>query len=489
MTMDRERAAFVASRRFGLGAAPGEIERYRADPRGAVLAQLDPAAARLADPQLVSSAEALRRVWDEVERVKKLRESGTLQPAGFPQAQGSAPPASATSSERTRPTTGGAATAPAAPMTQPPSIEMQIFQVEFTARLGRQISTTTPFVERLVNFWSNHFCIAVDKNGAVRASAGAYEREVIRPFVLGRFRDMLMASAHHPAMLMYLDNTVSVGPRSTNGLRTNKGLNENLGREILELHTLGVDGGYSQADVTAFSTALTGWSASYVLLKGVEPGKFHFFPDRHEPGSVRILGKDYDQNGPAQAEEALEDFARHPATARHMGRKLVRHFVGDDAPAGLADRLAAVFHDTDGDLMAVSRALAEADETWSAPPAKVLSPWDFLIATGRMLGIDWSYGEATRMLNLFGQPLWNVPFPQGWPDDDEAWAASASLLELLDAVAALARRNGGDRNVARLADETLGSFLHPQTRRTVARAETPELALTLLLMSPDFLRR
>jgi uncharacterized protein (DUF1800 family) len=370
-----------------------------------------------------------------------------------------------------------------------PDPSLATFRDELVARLDRQTATSTPFLERLVNFWSNHFCISVPKSSLVMAAAGAYEREVIRAHVLGRFHDMLLAAVRHPAMLAYLDNNNSIGPTSPAGLRTKRGLNENLGREIIELHTLGVDGGYTQADVAAFATALTGWSFPGMNSKKVEPATFFFFPERHSPGTVRILGKDYPQVGVDQAEAALADFARHPATARHVARKLVRHFVGDTAPPGLVDRLAAVFRQSDGDLRAVTVSLVEADEAWTAPPVKVLSPWDLLVATGRMLGIDWSFAEATRMLTLFGQPLWSVPFPAGWPDEDEAWAAPASLLELLDAVSALARRNAGDRNVLRLAEATLGPFLHQQTRRTIEQAATRDTALALLVMSPDFLRR
>ena len=481
MNMDRERWPVVASRRFGLGARPGEIASYRSDPRGAVLAQLDPKAALLGDPELLSSPEAIRRWWAFSAEEKMRREAPQPKPeAVAPMAAPAAPP----------PPAGSTPPQPAPPpAAMPPNLPEQLYRAEVVARLARQSSTTTPLVERLVNFWSNHFCVSTRKGPNIRCAVGAYEREAIRPHVLGRFHDMVMASARHPVMLSYLDNSISVGPGSKAGLRTKKGLNENLGREILELHTLGADGGYSQADVTAFAAALTGWGVVGPQAKDSEPGTFNFDPARHQPGSVHILGKPYDQGGVEQAEAALADFARHPMTARHISRKLVRHFVGDGAPGGLVDRLAVVFRDTDGDLAAVTRSLVEAAEAWSAPPAKILSPWDFLIASGRMLGIDWSYGEANRMLNLFGQPVWSPNFPQGWSDDDDEWAAPSSLLELLDACAVLARRNAGDRNVSRLADETLGAFLHPRTRQAIARSETPEVALTLLLVSPDFLRR
>lgn len=476
----------IALRRFGLGARPGDVSLFRGDPRAAVTAQLEPTSARLEDPDLPTTADVLRRYFIYNAEIRKPREPAA--PPAAP-AMASAPEAAMTPAADAAKRRVEAPPLGPAPTPADPPLPERLHRAEFEARLGRQLTTSTPMVERLVNFWSNHFCIANRKTQMLKAVAGAYEREVIRPHVLGRFSDMLSASTHHPAMLDYLDNHVSVGPTSKAGLRSKRGLNENLGREILELHTLGVDGGYTQADVTALSTALTGWGYADLNVKAGEPGTFHFAPERHEPGLVRLLGKDYREGGIEQATTALEDLARHPATARHVARKLVRHFVGDAAPPELIDRLAAVFRDTDGDLRAVTLALVSAEEAWQAPPVKVLPPWDFLVATGRLLGIDWRYAEAGRMLALFGQPLWNVPFPAGWPDDDEAWAAPASLLELLDAVAALAKRNAGDRNVLRLAEEAFGAPLHPQTQRAVARAETPEIALTLFLMSPDFLRR
>ena len=486
MALDRERAAFVAARRFGLGARPGEIASYRSDPRAAVRAQLDPAAARLDDPKLPSSPEAFRAYWAYSNEVTRLREDYKRQLEASTARRGP-PPGWTTVEAKSDLMAEPAPVPPPPPLKLPPAVDQTLSSEELVARLERQVTTTTPLVERLVNFWSNHFCISVQKNPLVRSAAGAYEREVVRPHVLGRFHDMAVASARHPAMLVYLDNFNSIGPTSPYGLRTKRGLNENLGREIIELHTLGVDGGYTQADVTAFATALTGWS--YADTKGAEPGTFVFFADRHSPGPVRILDKDYPQPDVEQGEAALADFARHPSTARHVTRKLVRHFVGDDAAPGLADRLAGVFLETEGDLGAVTAALLDADEAWNAPPAKVLSPWDLLVATGRMLDIDWSPAEANRMLNLFGQPLWNVPFPSGWPDDDYAWAAPNALLELLSAVSTLSRRNAGDRNVLRLANDALGPFLGAQTRRTIERAETRDIGLSLLIMSPDFLKR
>jgi uncharacterized protein (DUF1800 family) len=257
----------------------------------------------------------------------------------------------------------------------------------------------------------------------------------------------------------------------------------------MELHTLGVDGGYTQADVTAFARVLTGWTLAYRNDKQAEPGTAKFAPDRHEPGAVTIMGKTYPDVGRDQLDLALDTFAADPATARHVASKLARHFVGDAAPQPLIDRLAKTFRDTDGDLAAVTKALVTSDEAWAGPQVKVLSPWDMLVALGRTFNIGWSFGEANRMLVLFGQPAWEVPFPSGWPDDDAAWAAPDNLLEMLDAVFALARRNAGDRDPSALADAVLGPLMGDPTRQAIRRAGSRDEALALLVMSPEFLRR
>lgn len=458
MATSPNRDAFIALRRFGLGARPGEAAYLKADPRGAVLATLDPAAAPLIG-DLAATPAINRDIWDLHEAEKRARAAA---PAAMT-AQPAAPP--------------------------PPRLPARLYQAEIVARLDRQIGSDAPLVERLVNFWSNHFCVSAAKGDFLRGTAGAYEREAIRPHVLGRFVDMLKASAHHPAMLQYLDNQLSVGPNSKAGLKEKKGLNENLAREIMELHTLGVVAGYTQADVTEFARILTGWTLAYRNDREAEPGTAKFVPNRHEPGAFTVMGRRYAEAGAEQLDAALDAFAAHPATARHVARKLARHFAGDAAPDALIDRLARAFQDTGGDLAAVTTALVKSDEAWTPPQAKVLPPWDLLVATGRTLGINWTYPEAARMLNTFGQPTWEVPFPAGWPDDDDAWAAPDSLLEMLDAALALARRNIGDRDPGRLAEAVLGPLLGEPSRQAIRRAGSREEALALLVMSPEFLRR
>jgi uncharacterized protein (DUF1800 family) len=224
MAPDREWEPFVASRRFGLGARPGEIASYRGDARGAVLAQLDPWAGLLTGPDLPTSAEAIRRYWSYADETKKQRESGAAKPDPAPRPSAAGMAVGGVMGEAAPPGGGGAPrpNAPAAPIPAPVSVHEQLHRIECEVRLERQLSTAHPMVERLVNFWSNHFCVAGRKSAMIKAVAGAYEREVVRPHVLGRFADMLSASAHHPAMLAYLDNNVSIGPTSKAGLRSRK---------------------------------------------------------------------------------------------------------------------------------------------------------------------------------------------------------------------------------------------------------------------------
>ena len=218
------------------------------------------------------------------------------------------------------------------------------FLAEAGARINAAHNADIGFVERLVWFWSNHFCVA----GSYMA--GAYEREAIRPHVLGRFADMLQAAEGHPAMLDYLDNAGSIGPNSDEGIVRNRGLNENLAREILELHTLGVRTVYTQADVTTFAKVITGWTMLPTRDNPEHGSEFNFNPRMHEPGEQTLIGKTYPGGGVQQGRSVLTDLARHPATAKHIATKLARHFIADEPPPALVDRLAFRFFESEGDL-------------------------------------------------------------------------------------------------------------------------------------------
>lgn len=479
------RDAAIALRRFGLGARSGELQRIAGDPRGFVLQSLARADAALIsdatlDPSHVTFATALaaQRQKKLAERAEVMRsvEASKTQQQPEPEAQASPSP------EMEQPQ------AAAPPMEKPGSIRREAFQQEAFARFNQAVTTDAAFLERLVMFWSNHFCVSANK-GPVRGMAGAYEREAIRPYVLGRFADMLIAVEQHPAMLIYLDNAQSIGPNSRAGRNRGRGLNENLAREVLELHTLGVGGGYTQDDVTNLARILTGWTVGTLANAASEPGKFFFAPPRHEPGDWTVLGKRYRDRGEITGVNVLRDLAAHEATARHVALKLARHFVSDDPPAGLVDRLRATFLDTGGDLAAVSRALVEAPEAWDAQPAKVVPPYDFLVSIVRGFALEPQPSEMLRLTNLLGQPLWRPPAPAGWPDADTTWAAPSALRERLRVAEVAARRTRPGADPRMVAAEVLGEDMTSATRQAVARAETREQGFELLIMSPEFQRR
>ena len=344
-------------------------------------------------------------------------------------------------------------------------------------------------LERLVHFWSNHFCVTTQKGYGTLVLTPPYEREVIRPHVLGRFADMLKAVMQHPAMLLYLDNVASVGPNSPAGKKNKQGLNENLAREILELHTLGVAGGYSQDDVRNLARLLTGWNVSDLEQGDAISGLFRFRADQHEPGNWAVLGKTYTDDGLASGLAALDDLARHPATARHLARKLVHHFVGEDAPQALIDRVAAAYRASDGDLAATTRALVQADEAWQRPAQQILPPCDWLIAITRGLGWRPSIDEALNIMTGLGQPLWAVQHPAGWPDTNAAWTAPASIRERLRIAEQVARALDRRLDARHLGDDLFGAAASSETQSEISRAEHREQALALLMMAPEFQRR
>jgi uncharacterized protein (DUF1800 family) len=328
--------------------------------------------------------------------------------------------------------------------------------------------------------------VSADK---VRAVCGAYEGEAIRPHVLGKFSDMLLAVESHPAMLFYLDNARSIGPNSVAGVRRGKGLNENLAREILELHTLGVRTVYNQTDVTNFAKVITGWTILPPQQDPQHGGEFAFNPRMHEPGTQTVVGKAYADNGMAQGRAVLDDLVRHPATAKHIAYKLVRHFVADDPPSALVDRLAKCFLDTQGDLMEVSKALVTAPEAWQAPRNKLKKPGEWTIAAMRASGLALSnVGQVLQAQNLLGEPLWRPPAPAGFSDDSAAWLDGvAQRLDIANRIGRIAAGNGGEPDG--LVDTALGPLASAETRQTVKGAESRPQALALLLMAPEFQRR
>ncbi|WP_296745410.1 DUF1800 family protein [Mesorhizobium sp.] len=509
-------AALVALNRFGLGARPGDdLKKIAGDPRGYLKAELkqqdialispdDPANAGLLDSTAAIQASITANVERKVARDRmaeaSMQQSATDAPAGQPGAMAPKPGAIAPKSGATAPKPDAMAaktpTAVPQPGTPPPKpavppVEADIYRAEAKARFDRAFNAGPGFVERLVAFWSNHFCVSAAKGQVVRASAGAFEREAIRPFVFDHFANMLLAVEHHPAMLFYLDNQQSIGPDSRAGMRRTRGLNENLAREILELHTLGVGSGYSQGDVTSFAGMLTGWTMAGREGRLGEPGTFVFNANAHQPGKAMLLGKTYPDGGMGQAEAALNDIARQPATALHIATKLARHFIADNPPPAAVTHLAEVFAKTDGNLMAVSQALIDMPQAWSTPLTKLRSPIDYVVSLRRAIGPS-AGNEPQRTLGwlrALGEPLWEPPGPNGFPDQTDAWASAEGMKTRLDIAWQAARQASNIGNPNEMLDELFGPSASPETRQAIARAESKQQALALLLMAPEFQRR
>jgi len=370
---------------------------------------------------------------------------------------------------------------------------------QVAARYRVAVTTAESFRERLVHFWTNHFAVCADKS-QVLALAGTLENEAIRPHVAGRFADMLAAVEAHPAMILYLDNQASIGPGSPLARRRNwraagngrtLGINENLAREILELHTLGVDGGYTQQDVTSFAQVLTGWSLGTDRAPlGGEPGKFTFHDAAHEPGAKTILSMRYAQSGVAQPRAVLADLAKHPATARHLASKLARHFVADDPPFDTVERIATAFRDSDGDLPTVYRAIIETPAAWAGVGVKFKTPHELVVSTFRML--DFVPAEPRQIaapFELLGQRPYAPGSPAGWPDAAMHWDGSDALLKRIEWASALAARVGSRAHPLSLGEKSLGAALNERTRIAIARAASAGQGITLLLASPEFQRR
>lgn len=349
------------------------------------------------------------------------------------------------------------------------------------------ITTKDAFLHRLYAFWADHFAIS-SRVGALRAITGPYAREAILPNVLGSFEDMLQAVSHHPAMLRYLDNHISVGPNSKLAKRRDRGrgLNENLAREILELHTLGVDGGYDQSDVLSLAKALTGWRYSRPGRQQGN-GNYDFDEERHEPGPKTLLGKVYRQKGKSQGEAMLSDLARHPKTAKHIATKLALHFVSDIPSDALVDSLARTFVATGGNLMEMSKRLVTSEAAWTAARDRFLPPQDFIIAVARAYdGLDPK--ELPSLAKQMGHGLWRPPSPEGHPDVSDDWLGPEGLKLRLKIAKSVAQRQS-THNSADYLMSLYGGSLSEATLRTVRRAESTEQGTILSIMSPEFLRR
>jgi uncharacterized protein (DUF1800 family) len=345
----------------------------------------------------------------------------------------------------------------------------------------RRLTTPEPFRERLVDFWMNHFTVS-RRAGAAGTMVGPLERDAIRPHLTGRFTEMLVAVTRHPAMLVYLDNHLSVGPNSTAGQRSRRGLNENLAREVLELHTLSPAAGYTQADVQELARILTGWSVAFEQ----EPFGFVWRPQAHEPGDRSLLGRRFEA-GPGIQEAALTFLGTHPATYRHIAVKLARHFVADDPPPAGVRKLEEALRRSDGDLGAAYRVLITLPEAWAPAPGKFRAPQDFVLAAARAAGLDQGDPVLAGMAAI-GQPLWTAPQPNGWADTAAAWAAPEALMRRVDWTYTFTGRLGR-LDPAAVTEAALGPLARAETVAAMRGAGSVRDALTLLFGSPEFMHR
>jgi len=466
----------IALNRFGLGAKPSDP--VPAGPKRWLMGQFD---------RFDTKPAGFAALPDAGPMVKAYRE----QQQAMRQMARSSPPAEATAG-KTAKTAGQMA------MRRDFVADVQaLYRQAIQARTQSALETQAPFVERMVHFWSNHFCVSAD-NPQTAAFVGAFERDAIRPHVLGRFEDMLLAVEHHPAMLIYLNQIQSVGPDSLAAQRAGlrnpskaRGLNENLGREIMELHTLGVRSGYTQADVTEFARALTGWSVGAQGPRDDGNADDFVFRDKlHEPGGRTILGKTYAQDGEEQTRAILVDFARTPATATHVATKVARHFAGDVTPPPLVSRLAASFAKSRGDLPTLYHTLIDSPEPWTPAPLKFKTPWEWTISALRGLGRE-QIGQLQMagVQSQLGQPVWKPGSPAGWDDTAASWAAPDALLRRVEFAQRLVAPVGDTLDARALGPKLVPASLSDATTDQIRRAESPGGALALLLVSPDFLRR
>lgn len=449
--------ALIATQRFGLGARPGELTKLAGDPQDWLVDQIGRSvplsAIRPSAERVVSFAEARQ----ELRAMKQANQKNT---DAFAQLK---------------------------------SKQRDFYLGDVSARLQAATSSDAPFAERWVRFWSNHFTVSIARP-IVSGLVVPFETEAIRPHVFGRFADLTLAMMRHPAMLLYLDNAQSIGPQSKLGQRKEAGLNENLARELMELHTLGVDGGYSQDDVRALASILTGWTVArpgrMARHLDVAPGHFGFAAIAHEPGEKILLGRRYAEGGEDEGVAAIRDLCAHPATARHLARKIARHFLADDPPPAAVAALEQEFAHSGGDLSAVARRLVTLPDSWSLPMTKARPPEEWLIAMRRAFAVE-DEAPARRTvaaLQQLGQVPFAAPSPAGWPEESAGWLSPEALMARLDFANAMAQRIRIARPQA-LVDQILGPGVADESRLQIERAPSATDAVALLLVSPEFMLR
>jgi uncharacterized protein (DUF1800 family) len=461
LALSPDLAAAIAATRFGLGAKPGEIAKALPDAQSFLIDQIRPVGG--ADQPQAKPESSTDRILGLRQYAMERREAASS----------------------------------ADPKADPVKAAFQMIHDEtgadFIARVQLGSTTDADFRERWALFWCNHFTVSATKLQTALV-VGPFEQEAIRPHVFGRFEDLLVASSSHPGMLLYLDQAQSVGPDTVAAMFLSRGgkkagLNENLAREILELHTVGVDAGYTQGDVTEFARAMTGWSIGG-FREGDNAGRFMFRAAAHEGGTRTIMGRTYAEGGMHQALAVMKDLAASPHTAHHIAVKLARHFIADDPPPSLVAKLERTYLGTGGDLGEVARTLVLAPEAWRPEAVKFKTPYEFMISAFRAGSVlPQTLEQIGPALNGMGQKPFNAPSPKGWPEDADTWCAPDAVIKRMAWSEAYAAKALDGRDPSQLATDALGARLTPLVAQAIARAETREEGMAILLMSPEFQRR
>lgn len=366
--------------------------------------------------------------------------------------------------------------------------------------LTRSIESPHSFSWRLLDFFSNHFSVSA-QGGLMTPLAPTLEREAIAPNLFGTFAGLLIAVEKHPAMLVYLDNEKSIGPdsRQANYLKKNskrtRGMNENLAREILELHTIGVNGGYQLEDIQELAKAITGWSVARPDKK--EGHGFIFRKRAHQPDQRTVLGKKYPDTGENQGEAILRDLAMHPATARYVSWKLARHIISDQPPSDLVDAMKDRWLQTNGNLKEVLITLIQHPKSWQVEQQKLKTPREFLISVCRATdtlaprkkNTEQHHRMLVNTLTTMGHKPFGAGSPAGFADVSSAWDGSDALLTRIDWTNRWVESLKKRIDPIELADRVLGQQLMGDSRTIINRAESRQQGLSLLLLSPEFMRR
>ncbi len=448
----RDKDIFIALNRFGLGMSERDIALAKDAPREWVKAQISP---KYLKPKSLTDMPGAAQLLGQYYEMRKDTKAGD-------------PRRRAATKMR---------------------IDSMIAALE--ARALHKVTTSAPVVERFTQFWSNHFTVSRTR-GQIGQAIPAYETEAIRPYIFSKFEDLLFAAVTHPCMLLYLDNVSSVGPNSKRGRRRDKDLNENLAREVLELHTLGAGGGYSQKDIIEFAKVLTGWGVKRISNA---QGGTHFSGNAHEPGKKIILGKKYKSAGAKELIAVLRDLAVHPSTAKFIAGKLAKHFFSDTPNQSDIDVLAQVYLETGGNLAKVTKALVDFDSVWANPLPKLKTPEDLVFA---VLRADPSpvpprrkvrKANVMRALNSMGQDPFNAPSPAGWPDETDRWLSPESLVHRIEWVRDYASKMDPTVNPDDLFNTTIAPAADRDTIKMIKGAPSREDAIAMIFASAAFQRR